>query len=534
MDHLQLIETVKSSLLFSFRTGNVLIDTIVTGIIIMFATKLVRIFNYLVDLDYWSFMKPVLRRKRKSKILIVGRIYKDESAVHLDYSQNFYAVLNQLRKLDLATAGISKLSEIPLLNNVDMFSNQVDEESEGLRVGKSTGLMVCQRSTFKVTPNVDAVVQYRENDKKDRGFDEIVDIRIQLSSTMLNMSELKTQLDDWVEEFKNDVKKHTEDTLSFFKYIPFHRKENVPPQLDHMRLYSEFRFESTKSFNNIFFPEKDKIKDKLDFFSNNKDWYKAHGVPYTAGFLFHGEPGCGKTSTIKAIANYTKRHIVSVPLGEIKTMRELLNIFYGLKINQKEIPLDKRLYVLEDLDASSLKTVVSNRKREPSEESSEADLHDTYGRGDADSPVTSNMMYLLLKSQQNSNKGKSSDDTAVSSLCLSDILELLDGVMELDGRMVIVTTNYPERLDDALIRPGRIDYKVRFRPMTDVDIVKMYKHFYNTDSIPFTSGIPTGKWTPAEVTQLFLCNMNNPEKALQILCTSESLENIHLDLDKTS
>ena len=44
------------------------------------------------------------------------------------------------------------------------------------------------------------------------------------------------------------------------------------------------------------------------------------------------------------------------------------------------------------------------------------------------------------------------------------MLEVLDGMMERDGRMLIITTNYPEKLDEALIRPGRIDLKVKFGP----------------------------------------------------------------------
>merc|ERR1712012_1509664 len=78
----------------------------------------------------------------------------------------------------------------------------------------------------------------------------------------------------------------------------------------------EFKFESGKAFSNVFYPEKEDVVKRLDFFSKNKEWYKQRGIPYTMGFLFYGDPGCGKTSTIKAIANHTQRHIVSVPLND--------------------------------------------------------------------------------------------------------------------------------------------------------------------------------------------------------------------------
>ena len=53
--------------------------------------------------------------------------------------------------------------------------------------------------------------------------------------------------------------------------------------------------------------------------------------------MFYGEPGCGKSSTIKAIANHTQRHIVSVPLNKIKTAKELLNVFYSTRMNYVDI-----------------------------------------------------------------------------------------------------------------------------------------------------------------------------------------------------
>ena len=48
---------------------------------------------------------------------------------------------------------------------------------------------------------------------------------------------------------------------------------------------------------------------KIQFFTENESWYVENGIPYMFGLLLHGEPGCGKTSTIKAIANMTQRHI---------------------------------------------------------------------------------------------------------------------------------------------------------------------------------------------------------------------------------
>merc|ERR1712061_134806 len=122
-------------------------------------------------------------------------------------------------------------------------------------------------------------------------------------------------------------------------------------------------------------------------------------------------------------------------------------------------------------------------------------------------------LFGLLK---NSPMGPSWDKKfGVQKLTLANLLEVLDGVMEMEGRMLVITTNYPEKLDKALIRPGRIDMKVNFGPMRGKGITDMFKHYFEMDP-PVTvhvERLPERKWTPAEVTQVFLNNMHAPEKA---------------------
>jgi len=433
--------------------------------------------------------------------------------------------------LNCVSSQISELSEVPVeepdgvsydydeYSDCDSDYDINDRDREKTSRGTATNLIVSQTAPFKMNDDVFGYVNItKENEGNEKNPVKAEEFQITLYSETLNADELRAVLESWVTEYQSKLNKNNDKHLKFFLYSP--SGDVTDDYYDPTRHYSEFKFESGKTFSNVFYPEKTDIVQRLDFFTQNKAWYKQRGIPYTMGFLFYGDPGCGKTSTIKAIANHTQRHIVSVPLNKIKTAKELLNVFYNTNINYKDIPLDKRLYVLEDIDAADLKDTVGER----SEKEKNKDEEDNGSSNKEDSGVDLNFLGLLKNTAAFDKK------FGAQKLTLASLLEVLDGVMEMEGRMLIITTNYPEKLDKALIRPGRIDMKVHFGPMNGENIIRMYKHFFETDSLASVSSsdLPDLKWTPAEVTQVFLNNMDNPQEALKQLIHSESLENIHL------
>jgi len=149
---------------------------------------------------------------------------------------------------------------------------------------------------------------------------------------------------------------------------------------------------------------------------------------------------------------------------------------------------------------------------------------------DGDSLADMNLLHLLKGS-----RGGVMDKFRSNKLTLAMLLEVLDGVMEMDGRMLVITTNYPERLDKALIRPGRIDMKIKFDLCTAENILKMYEHYFET-SVPSSvdvSKLEDGLYTPAEVTQVFLNNIHQPETALKKIIT-QTAANIRLEEQGTT
>ena len=231
--------------------------------------------------------------------------------------------------------------------------------------------------------------------------------------------------------------------------------------------------------------------DKLNFFENNKEWYEYEGHPYTFGIGLHGPPGTGKTSIIKCIANKLNRHIVVIPLSKIKTQSEFNEYFFENKysrFNSHEIGFDKKIIVFEDIDCMS--NIV--KQREISDSNSEASVDNTFTNIEQNDDKISDKIdkNTIIQNKLLNKIAKKIDDdhdeTMVlnfdkdknDKITLSFILNIIDGLRETPGRILIITSNNYNSLDTALVRPGRIDLTLEMKNAS-VDVIKeMYNHYY--------------------------------------------------------
>jgi len=268
--------------------------------------------------------------------------------------------------------------------------------------------------------------------------------------------------------------------------------------------FSMTPFFTNKNLYNMYGENFQVVRKRVDFFSNNEDWYKKKGIPYTLGILIHGPPGSGKTSCIKAIANSTKRHIVNISLSENTTKTQLQNLFYNneLVINKTNppvqerltIPCDKRVYVIEDIDC--LSDVVLDRKLKKEE------------------PKITIKNGNQIEEMQQSSLNEDADE----KLNLSFLLNLFDGVLETPGRILIMSSNYPERIDKALIRPGRVDLNIEFGYCSKQTIKEIIHFIYEIplselEEYEFADNV----YTPAQVNQFLFNNIDNKKKGIDSL-----------------
>ena len=421
----------------------------------------------------------------RNSITITGRKVADLKARVVEFSDKFHAVLHQISKLNCHESEVKHLSEVHF-DLDDPFKPNVDKK-------RQSGLVVLQDKPFKLTEEVFGILTVKKDSEEGKCEVPSETYTITLFSDILTVDQLTTLLNTWVHQWEERV--NSGDGLKYFTYNGFSKKEMERMSVDDKfkpPAFTEFDFDSSKTFENLFFSQKGHVIERLEFFMENEAWYRERGLPYTLGFLFHGEPGCGKTSTIKAIANMTKRHIVSVPLKNISTTEDLMKVFHGVKINQRKIPVKRRLYVLEDIDCADLKETVLRREEKLQEGKTVVD-----GKGREVSVVNV-------------------EEPPKNRLTLAGLLEVFDGVMEMPGRMMVITTNHPEKLDKALIRPGRIDLNLEFGKCTSKDVADIYKNFYNKEvDSEVKKEVMDGVWTPAEVMQIFLNNFRHPETGLK-------------------
>ncbi|ETP51754.1 hypothetical protein F442_03149 [Phytophthora nicotianae P10297] len=282
--------------------------------------------------------------------------------------------------------------------------------------------------------------------------------------------------------FKNyqaiERRKHVEDKSRYF-YIQADtatantgddNNNNATPVV----AYKRYALGEEKTFENLFFEEKEQVLQLLDNFENRSGKFAVKGFPYKLGLLLHGPPGTGKTSLIKAIAQYTKRHVVTISLGKIKTNQQLLDALFDMKFAVQgldspiEMDFEDVVFVMEDIDCAS--SIVNARADEASDFSSKPeDTSDKPVQSEDDKLVTS-MIKACLEDEKKYNMRN-------DKLNLSGLLNVLDGVIDCPGRIIVMTTNHPEKLDPALVRPGRVNKKLLLSYMGCTHIQQMVEYY---------------------------------------------------------
>ncbi|KRW98961.1 P-loop containing nucleoside triphosphate hydrolase [Pseudocohnilembus persalinus] len=161
------------------------------------------------------------------------------------------------------------------------------------------------------------------------------------------------------------------------------------------------------------------IQDVKKFYSREK-WYYSKGVPFRRGYLLYGPPGAGKTSFVYALAGLLKMNICVVSLNSKRMSDQILQ-------NLLQCTPPKSIILMEDVDTLYDQRTQSNR----------------------------------------------------SQVTFSGFLNCIDGILAQEGHVLFMTTNHREKLDSALIRPGRADVHVKLDHADKYQIQKLFCNIFS-------------------------------------------------------
>lgn len=213
----------------------------------------------------------------------------------------------------------------------------------------------------------------------------------------------------------------------------------------------EYKEAPLRNLDSVVLPEgqKQQIVKDIELFLESEESYINKGIPWHRGMLFEGPPGSGKTSLAKGLANHFGLDLYFLSVTNLKNDDELFNRI-------SELPA-KSFLLLEDVDCV-----------------------------------------------------KSMTDREAEGVTMSGMLNVLDGIATPHGMITMLTTNHVEELDDAILRPGRVDLQLHIG-LPDVDqATKLFEIFYGRK--PEVVIDPKG-YSTAELTEIFKQNMSDAEAA---------------------
>nr|CAB3458109.1 unnamed protein product [Digitaria exilis] len=226
----------------------------------------------------------------------------------------------------------------------------------------------------------------------------------------------------------------------------------------------------------------------LDRFLKRRDYYRRIGKAWKRGYLLYGPPGTGKSSLVAAIANYLRFNLYDLDLSEVRGNTALQRLLNGMS--------NRSILVIEDIDCC-----FSAATRE--------DGKDQAGDGASDD-----------SSEEENTPDPWDTQQQQHNITLSGLLNFIDGLWSTSGeeRIIVFTTNYKDRLDPALLRPGRMDMHV-YMGYCGWEAFKTLAHnYFLVDDHPTFPAIQellsAVEVTPAEVSEMLL-RSEDADAALQ-------------------
>jgi len=448
-----------------FRTHNIVFDAIIAIIISSIMPTILQFFKRIITENIQVRLQHIYdsyfnRTSNKYYTYIVSTTFTSVSTYDEKENNNSTTLFNNLDYIIIAL--LHKFRDIVIDNNYsevyiysgkkstnaikkDMYGHatkiavdySIDDKPECVYLPSSN------KAYIKYDDNIDVCIQH-SSFAESNSIASNIKIIISIRSCLPNASKYITNfVDRTVKEYnlsQNNIYIRTD--------LYIYNAATNPHRLDNMPKFETMLLNHNRCLKSVYTPHTERISTMLGHFQNRSGIYSNPNTIHKFGLLIHGPPGTGKTSMIKAIATQLNRSIVSITLDNICSDADLFTIISKGQFNIHQadivIPVSKLIYVFEDID-----THISLNKRKLNKANIEN----------------------VLKDGLNATAPASFKEDKYT-FTLGGFLNVLDGIIEAENRVIIMTTNCLDKLDPAIYRPGRVNMCVKFGYIEDAAIFR--------------------------------------------------------------
>ncbi|PIA55831.1 hypothetical protein AQUCO_00700272v1 [Aquilegia coerulea] len=392
-----------------------------------------------------------------------------------------WSVVNQIIPQDFQTKILTKLgrlyrhptSEVTLIIHEQNchVTNEMFEASEVYLRSKTTNPSL-EKLIVSKQPREKNLTITIEKDQEIVDFFECIQVKWKLTnkkndsgrdSKFFELSFHKQYKEKVIGTYLHYVLKRSKDIIEENRTLKLHSL-GMYGDRDESGVWKSINLEHPATFDTLAMDTniKKEVLEDLDRFVKRREFYKKVGKPWKRGYLLYGPPGTGKSSFIAAMADYLKFNIYDLELTSIYSNTELRRLLLATK--------NRSMVVIEDIDCS-----------------------------------------VELKDRRSRHRANNGDQ-----LTLSGLLNCIDGLWSScgDERIIIFTTNYKDRLDPALLRPGRMDMHIHMSYCTPCGFKLLASNYLQIQNHPLFEEI-----------EVLMKNVNvTPAKVAEELMKSDDAE----------